>query len=330
MSALFESGSGVLTKSSTVPSTLELRHIPFVQVRNETLTQKKWEQGLILDQNDDHPGKSLLQDLYYNLETDWLYTAIIQMALKGPEPVWSKDEWSFVPVISDWQDFKPVKHNSTGSMSGSSSVNLTVSTPAIRARLQCSVLDWPKNLTYWLEDRQTNRAMNITGLDNYYWPVGYVHNGNVTTRLTAQAREPTCCANLTGDAAQQTLNNPTVIAYWTENWKMFNGSTGNFTIKWIRGPATFAEILVPGQSNLIFPEPPAIQALNCMPSFEGSEAEVTVDPASGVVQEYRILDDPHREDVAWSDAFQFRNISEVPRFSNSSDYRYFDIDVTTR
>ena len=60
---------------------------------------------------------------------------------------------------------------------------------------------------------------------------------------------------------------------------------------------------------LYFPEPPTIQALNCMPTFESSPAVVTVEPKTGVVKHYRILDDPLREDVAWSDHYllPFRN-----------------------
>ena len=90
---------------------------------------------------------------------------------------------------------------------------------------------------------------------------------------------------------------------------------------------------------LYFPEPPAIQALNCMPAFKPSRAEVKVESSTGVVQYYHILDTPLREDVAWPDAFQWRNFSDGGQHNRSymTDYEYigplrfiYDLNVTIR
>jgi hypothetical protein len=224
-----------------------------------------------------------------------MYTAIIQTAFKGPGPVWSQDDWSFVPIPSDLEDLTSAKHRSSSLRADGSLTNLTVQTPAIRARLDCSTVELPRNLSLWLTTQNDEFGHpNITGLDSYYTPVGYIRVGNLTTRLTAQADLVQCCANLTGNS----LYNPALIAYWTDKWREYGGgTTGNFTVKWIRGPASFVRAIWGSMDMLYFSEPPAIQAMNCMPIFESSRAEVTVEPKTGVVQQYRILDTPLREDV---------------------------------
>lgn len=84
----------------------------------------------------------------------------------------------------------------------------------------------------------------------------------------------------------------------------------NLIIKWIRGPAGFAYLSgYPEIHESIFSEAPVMQALKCMPEIEVSRAEVLVDLGSGVVQDYRILDVPIPDNVAWSDSLIYRNLS---------------------
>jgi hypothetical protein len=67
-------------------------------------------------------------------------------------------------------------------------------------------------------------------------------------------------------------------------------------------------------------------------TFESSRAVVTVEPKTGVVQQYRILDTPLREDIAWSDHFQWRTPSghnHSKTWHNTTIY-YYDMNVTTR
>lgn len=180
---------------------------------------------------------------------------------------------------------------------------------------------------------------NITGLNNCYTPREVIIEGNFTTRLTAQADSVQCCANLTGNAPY----NPSVIAYWTENWldglslrdgSLHHGTTANLIVKWMRGPTGFGRTVPFNVDVLYFPEPPAIQALNCMPTFESSRAEVTVELGTGEVQHHRILDTPVQEDVAWSDAFQWRDIPEDAPYTRWHPCIYgnfsYDSHVTTR
>jgi hypothetical protein len=318
-----------------IPPTLELRSVPFVQKRNISLSELDWKIGPYLWPKNNPELGDMLNDVFYNLKTNWMYTAIIQTALKGPQPVWSKDDWNFVPLLSTLEASVSVQENSSGPSDIRSPANLTVQTPAIRARIECSVIESTNNLSLWLTARKSKEPsstyLNITGLDNYYWLRETMFEGNLTTRVTAQGSYPQCCANLTEGSKQGSPYAPVVLGYWTENWRSVGGTNGNFTIKWIRGPASFAEVLgFEGVENMFFPEPPEIQALECMPSFETSEAEVTVDSTSGIVQDYRILKDPILENVAWSDATQWRNISAKPPFKNSSDSYSYIVDVTTR
>jgi hypothetical protein len=271
----------------------------------------------------------MVKDNLYTPDTNWMYTAVIQTALKGPEPVWSHDDWNLVPLPSGWEDPSSAKQTISTLAGDRSLANLTVQTPAIRARLEYSTLEWPKNLSLWLTSQNDEFGHTEFTL------VGYIQLGNLTTRLPAQGDVAECCANLTTGAQY----NPASMAYWTENCRgeYQGGTTGNFTVKWIRGPASFARSEWNDKNLLYFSEPPAIQAMNYMPIFESSRAEITVEPKTGVVQQYHILDTPFREDIAWSDTFQYRNLSEdapythVQHFTmdNSTAY-YYDVDTTTR
>jgi hypothetical protein len=322
MSALFDSGSGVIIHPSTIPRTLELRHVPFVQTNTEYLPKIDIDKGLFPESGFrfDRDIEELLKDAFYNSKADWMYTAIIQTALGGPEPAWSKDDWNFVPLNLAPED--------------SVSSNLTVHTPAIRARIDCSTIESTQNVSSWLKQRkgQPNYILNITGLDNYYSLGTSIFEGNLSTRVTAQGNYLLCCANKTEVEGQRESYAPSAVAYWTENWADLGIHARNFTIKWIRGPASFARILkIRGVDVMMFPEPPKIQALNCIPSFESSEAEVIVDPVSGAVHEYRILHTPLVDDVAWSDTFQYHQPTNTSGpDKDESKFRDYLIDVTTR
>jgi hypothetical protein len=335
MSALLDSGDGVLINLSEIPQTLELRSVPIV--RQRTFDTLSYDLQVTSDQSVEESGR-MVQDALYTSNTDWMYTAILQNAFRGPGPKWSQDDWSFVPVPSVLEDHAFAKDKKSTLEGNRFLTNLTVQTSAIRARLDCSTLQWPKDSTLWLDAQHgggyTGHIIlpSITGLDEFFTPVVAVDDGNFTTRLTAQADLVRCCANLTLNSRY----NPAVISYWTENWwdphSDGNGTNGNFTVKWIRGPASSVQPLQGAGDMLYFPEPPAIQALNCMPTFESSRAVVTVEPKTGVVQQYRILDTPLREDIAWSDYFQWRTPSGNNRsgtYLNTTTY-YYDMNVTTR
>ena len=340
MSALFNSGHGVSTTLSEIPLALELRSVPFVQEISVNRDQPTWLFNYTIDERG---FSSVLSDMVWdNLQTlpkDWMYTAIIHTALEGPKPVWSQDDWSFVPVYSDLEGFASVEDNNSARRSDRSEESFRVQTYAIRARLECSAVEWPRNSSLWLFPQNEGYGANITGLDNYFTLTPVVSHRNFTTWLSTQGEIPPCCANLTGNATY----NPGVAAYWTENWEEVSTSTGsryfsssgNFTVKWIRGTGKIERIITgrrrkPDVYKFVFPELPDIQVLNCMPMFESSRAEVTVEPNTGVVQHYRILDDPpQREDVAWSDTSQWRNPSEDAQYTNVNTHHDPKLEVNS-
>lgn len=328
MSALFVSGSGVTLRSLTIPQALKLRRVPYVT--KEPLMQQVFKNGILQCYYSHQPAEDVLEYTYFSAESDWLYTAMLEAALNGPEPKWSKDDWSFIPsqlTIDTLANQQGGSH-----ILGLESTNTTILTPAIRARLDCSAVDWPSNVSLWLRaedstDKSNRGKFNGTGLKTLYFPEPAVYDNITNTRLTAQPVFPQCCGNTTGDSGQGASYKPSVLAYWTENWSQ--EPTQNFTIKWIRGPASFVPYVKQTEPTLFYSEPPAIQALNCMPSIEASEAKVTVDTTSGAVQEYEIIRVPSSDDVAWSDSFQWRNDSTL-RFSNTSDTKAKITEVTTR
>ncbi|KAF2845609.1 hypothetical protein T440DRAFT_493304 [Plenodomus tracheiphilus IPT5] len=285
------SKSLVLSYASQFWMTLKLRRFPFV------------EEMTVGFDND-----SVLSQAILGLETDWMYTAIIQTALNGPQPAWSKDDWS----LSRWS-----KHPITQCLV--SPANVTIQTPAIRARIECTAIEQVKNVSFWFEHDRMFLMENGTKYDDFFWPKLFFSDGNLTTDFSTQGGYPSCCLSSTGDPEGKPSNASSALVYRTEkllkseaNWgprhTLANSLTNsNFTIKWLRGPAGL-------ERQLRFVNPPDAQALNCTPVIETSEARVSVDYARGLVQDYEILQPPLVENVAWSDPFNYRNISETPEW----------------
>lgn len=377
MSALFDPGTGVIMEQVDLVQNLELRRVPRVSKDEERL-RGYGEDGYKFDRRDNTARTSMLLRAYLQSGTNWLYTAMIQTTLNGPEPPWSSDGWSFVPIdLSEVQEHKALKERQSKAVN-QFAANLTVHTHGLRGRIECSVIEEAQDTSLWLTainesnitaiadawnhtlpDTATGMPRNYTangtlstqdpaiapfldiiGHDTYHVPKWTMFSGDLRTRLTAEGLNPKCCANVS-DTNQQF--NPGVIAYWTENWERTKPPpidpnpfeppgarpTGNFTIKWVRGPVGFARPSngsgIPFKGgNLYFTELPAIQALNCMPLIEAAKAEVSIDSRNGKVQTYRILDEPVPEDVAWSDSWTFRNASTIPPGEG------YEFNVTTR
>jgi hypothetical protein len=317
MSALFDLGTGNLASPWIVSPILELRQVPLIQIDNSAALGSEWtgREGMqgplsIFSHQD------LLTGDFFNLKADWMNPAVIQDAYNGPAPTWSKDDWNFVPVFLTLEDLLSIQDLRSQFQDAAVPANLTVQTPAIRITLDCSVIEAAKNTSNWFPQREPYD--NSTGLDVYYnFDATMFDDLNDTqiTRVTAQGTSPHCCGNVTDDTVHKKTYDPAVVAYWTENW-LSNGSNaepgGNFTIKWIRGPAGFVENPYSTiDSLLFFSEAPVMQALNCVPGFEASKAEVLVDLKSGVVHDYRILSKPVPDNVAWSDSWTYRNLSQI-------------------
>ena len=283
----------------------------------------------------------MLAESLIDLEGNWLYTALLQASLQGPEPAWSRDGWSFVPLNASnlTQDLSA---NGTAKLREDQAAkllrteNLTVKTSAIRGRVECSVIeDVQPDMWLATEGGKKNSTSfeNSTSFDRVYYPQITFKFDNSSSQITPMAAAPECCYNRSDPSiSAQSLDMITTLGYWTENRDSDNITTKDFTAKWIRGKAGFREVGDFAQNpRMVFKEPPALQVLHCIPVFETADAEVTVEPSTGAVQEFDILEDPTPDAVAWSDNFLLRRSNESTyQFHNATETRRFYLNITTR
>ncbi|KAH6629643.1 hypothetical protein C7974DRAFT_312087 [Boeremia exigua] len=311
--------------SKDLNQTLELRRDPFVRKVAMGYTKETIDRGPPISREWNTWIGPTLEETFTDLSTNWMYTAMIQSTMDGPDPRWSKEGWSFIPL-----DLGGLVETLTLTNSSLIAHNVTVQTPAIRARIECSAIEEVANSSLWY------KRFNESGVDAYYGsslpdamyiPRILIEHDSRYTRLIAQATQPSCCGNSTEPGATDE-EKMTVLAYWTENW--LNGTTtGDFTIKWLRGPTGFGSFQQRGLTHLYFSKPPSIQAVNCIPTIETASARAVVDQQTGNVRDFQILEHPVSADVAWSDAFQFRNVTEEPVWKNSTEGQILHHDVTT-
>lgn len=330
MSALFERQPHVHTQSFITNRSLELRQVPHLF---EVLYDFTSSEGYVT-------WRDVIQRTYENSTTNWLYTATIQLTLGGPEPAWSRQGWSFVPVsLPESKDYSPksserFRDNAEETQNGTwtSFVNITIPTFGVRARLECENVPGADSFgdnsdTSWLmewdftDDSVWNTTNNPKDLKSAYMPARYLFEN--TTHNTSLLSLPSlvyCCENGT----MQGENSNSAIGYWSTN----NGAEYphpdrawpiNFTSKWIYGGPTrtdyylnnsFADEILNDPQNkwapLMFSEVPRLQALNCKPVIETANTSIVVDYTTGQVHHFEILDQPKPAEEAWSDAFVLR------------------------
>lgn len=334
MSALFQQNSVSMPHIRSLERSLEVRRDPLVAT-----TSLQYGEGIedymFYDGNPAAEVATMMAESLIDLKDNWLYTALLQAALQGPEPPWSSDGWSFAPLDLSGLT-RDLSTSRTADLLGNDAAkliqtaNLTVKTSAVRGRVQCSVIDdfLP---AMWLATEGGWR--NLTASDRLYYPQITLEFENATSQITPMAATPECCYNQSDPSVStQSLNMITTLGYWTENRDSINVTTKDFTAKWVRGKAGFREVGNLAQNpRMVFKEPPAIQVLNCIPTFETADAEVTVDLSTGTVQKFDILGDPAPDAVAWSDNFQLRRSNESSyQFHNSTELRRFYHNITTR
>ena len=327
MSALFELNTGLIDSHVTLNRSLELRNTPHVRLQSETYPPNFHSSRRVF--GFDYVS-STLEELFTNLTTNWMYSAVIEATLDGSQPPWSKDGWSFVPIdLSNLENMKETYHNNdpktNAVFTNYSPVNVTMSTPAIRARLECSPTADVLNTTWWLEpnnytDSRTNKSKVVNNV-KYVW--GFtLPTVNYSTPLAPDAQTIQCCFNQTDPSRVKDWSMPLAVGYWTVNYGEGNsvtGDNGNFTVKWVFGEGGFPDYYSSSLPPIMFPSAPKLQSLNCMPIMETSEAEITVDKQTGRVQSYKILKDPAVDDSAWSDNFVFHTV-------NNPDDAAFKVD----
>jgi hypothetical protein len=269
----------------------------------------------------------LTEDIVHVSQADWLSTALDEVMLGSPPPIWTKDEWVFPPV-----EF----HSVNGSTLGvpyfgldvlSPSANITINTPAFRSRLECSSIQVPGS--GWLnraEDVFRNQTQDqITG---YVLPETLFDGEPYKTSVFSAPRRIACCTNDTDPS------DASVIAYWSSNSPLVdvrppgpfdknvltepNVWTTNFTIKWIVGHAR-ATAITGGEFNgeyylgspappgsevedtlLYFTEQPQLSAVECKPIVEQANANITVARYTGQVLDAKLLDRPKPANALWA------------------------------
>jgi hypothetical protein len=347
MSALFERQNSVLSHSIQALRFVEPRQIPHVTSDAYNAALSRGEEAGI----NGVPGR-ILKNLFTNAQSNWMYSATIQLTLDGAEPPWSKDRWSFLPVslapLPDSSNASQIQNlgASTAETSGLlTSTNFTFSTTATRARLECEAIPDIANTSTWLEEVQYQKFRNSTrdGLTptlTAYDPTHNMFGYNYTSLLTHPGRLA-CCLN-------QSLENqtqPLAIGYWSSTgdvqyWPNANKAWPmNVTVKWLRGLAMPwpSEINYLQKKNSTLPysrslfgftKVPSLQALNCRPVIESVAADVTIDYTSGVVQDFTLLGKPQPELQAWSDPFVTRNESQM--YPDKNRAMYMKVQVSTR
>ncbi|KAF2189585.1 hypothetical protein K469DRAFT_747636 [Zopfia rhizophila CBS 207.26] len=330
MSALFERQAANYLQSASVERNLEMRQIPHlsnnIPVYSGSITQ--------------HYGGSILQDLLVNLDTNWMYGAIVRLSLNGSSPPWSLDEWTFVPVnIYDIPKAHSVEEPETTLeepevAQAYSTANVSVSTSAIRSRLECTPIVELSNISSWVQ--LVDLPSNSIVLSRGYMLREVIFEGLPFNTSTLATPIPvTCCTNSTNNSTNEYLYDASTkakniaIGYWSPNSPYENPYAAttwpiNFTAKWIHGPAILglnrSEEDTPNIKKPVFLEVPSIQALNCQPVIETATAEVTVSQRTGQVHSSRILDTPQNAIQAWSDPFVIHNVSE-PSQLKYADFR---------
>ncbi|RYC64314.1 hypothetical protein CHU98_g1918 [Xylaria longipes] len=330
MSSLWSRQPGIVPVNMQLHKTLELRNVPI-------LSQGKWSntpRGL-------DRRSTALSSLFGNIKASWVYGAVVQLSLNGPEPTWSSRGWNFVPV-----DLAPVNlsdHNIQSVLNKSNSIDnlltkVTLETPAIRGRIDCSEYHFLDNTSFWLEDwtlpKNTELNPNISQgyeLGSYLFLNGSTADYPLTT-LFSSDRRLQCCQNTTNDTSGQSS-----IGYWSPNLKdqtsyypaISKVWPANFTVKWIRGNSVEATLSsddrdVPegARNRLIWTETPKMTALNCMPIIETTNTSVTVDATNGRVIDFKLLGPPQNDRFAWTDDFEAYKHPSPP----ANEY---DVNMTT-
>ncbi|KAI0409293.1 hypothetical protein F4802DRAFT_243535 [Xylaria palmicola] len=312
MSSLWSRQPGIVPMVMGIPKTLEIRTVPILSKGRLSNNPRGLDRRSVA-----------LSDLFGNLRASWVYGAVVQLSLNGPEPSWSSGGWSFVPIDLAPANASNVNIQSTLNVSESNEILLnkvTLETPAIRGRLECSEYHPLDNASLWLvdwrlpDDAELNpnvtRGYELKG----YLPLNHSTAGYPLTTLFSSDRRLQCCQNMTNDTAGQSS-----IGYWSANLKdsqsyypaLSKSWPANFTVKWIRGHAVEATLSYTDgtdlrddkKNRLIWTEPPQVTALNCMPIIETTDASVTVDATNGRVTDFKLLGQPQEDRFAWTDDF---------------------------
>ncbi|CAO2656417.1 Nn.00g052200.m01.CDS01 [Neocucurbitaria sp. VM-36] len=343
MAAIFERNAGTFSTSTVIDRTQVIRVEPLHYNHTKITSDREF-----------------FQDTMKTVTSDWLYSALDQLTLQAEQPAWSRDGWSFSPVdlnmLPDSPTHKPSrasnKHNNDSQLLASA-VNITLTTSALRGRLQCDII--PTEDSSWFTEnevdlfekenstgaRDLRERLNRTG---YILPQTVFNNTTYQTSIYSRKSTVVCCSNETDPAGRS------AVGYWSHTnpdqwwnndpdggfsaWTGFGPQTWppNFAIKWIAGTTVISNVTaysnnVPSYYKVLqFREIPDMSFLNCKPVVEKSDAKITVARSSGQVLEYELSGEPEAQEDAWSAHFDpvdgngKLNISQTANFTAKVSY----------
>jgi hypothetical protein len=325
MSALFERQSHTVTQPISFQRSLEMRQVPVItEVESELPTGQT-------------PAVMVLEQLYLNPSKNWLYGAGAQQSFHGSQLPWTFEGWNFLPVNLSSISGETVSQISTGDDTDDpilSAANVSMVTPAIRARLECTVIDEIANTTSWatLEDYSNKSHLfapgsfshvNSTGKVKLYSLSDYIFSGTDSyTTTISSPKSAGCCQNGSIDDPQRS-----VIGYWSP--VLTSRKHGEYPYDALSWPLSLVSKWVVGRPIILqdskeldfvfYKEIPRIQAARCKPIIETTEASIMVDMNSGEVHSSTIVGTPTAADEAWSSVFTRHNESETHIKGKSSD-----------
>ncbi|KAF2129747.1 hypothetical protein P153DRAFT_366257 [Dothidotthia symphoricarpi CBS 119687] len=312
MAAVFEKQAGIYTRPMTIDRALATRqdHLTYQHTNVST-------------------DANLLQHIMRTETADWLYSALDQLTLQAQSPAWSLDGWSFTPIVIESvpdtslrQGSRNQDYDEESSELFFSAANVSLTTSAIRARLECNRITptdsswYNMNETAILEAELSKSVRNMTGhlnVTGYVLPRTIFDKDTYQTTIFTTPSRVFCCANGTDDGANS------AVGYWSHTdpdqwwadrseWTGFGPKSwpGNFTIKWIVGPATTSNLTIYTNSEasyyklMQFTEIPALEILTCKPVIEQTDARVTIARSSSQVLDFELLGDPQRQHEIWN------------------------------
>ena len=350
MSALWQRVPVTDTKWHNLPTQLEVRSVPeLFEVRLDTMVDLsvKW-----------NVFAAIFTDAFHN----FLSEAVTELAYNGSSLPWTRDDWSFAPIDLSPLPLPSTTQDSTTNLTkvftvtnqasiDDKTINVTVHTIAVRARLDCDPLDlstntsWAKsydlhNGTYWdLTKSPTDLDTGWELSPQIIAGLASDHSVRVSSPVLPDQYRLACCANDT-DGVPGT----SAAGYWTpsfmappaaESPELFSASRqqgmpnyhvisecGNMTVKWIYGKPTTQEYVQKSKSfhpfgfHYLWTDRPQMAATDCAPRFEKANASVTVDLKTGAVKEYKILDTPQLDPAALSDLYSPHNVTNSSQLLN--------------
>jgi hypothetical protein len=335
IAAIFERGPGSTTSVAHATSTYAIRQAPLFYNYSKSGFNNLHDHGV---------QSPFLQDTMRIVTSDWLYSALDQISLDSEQPSWSRDGWSFTPV--DMDSLPPVSNLSRSSASSAetdnrallvSTANSTLTTSALRARLECGNVETRNPL--WFTKNEVDlfsfeNSTDATAVKDRLNRTGYILPSTIfenTTRQTSiysRASKVICCSNETD------ITGRSAVGYWsqmnTTQWWKNDPSLGSsswikfgpdiwpphFAVKWILGPTVTSNVTAytNGAAShykiMQFTDVPSMTFLDCKPVIEKAEAEIVVARTTGQVLSFNILNAPQPQIDPWSAHFNHLNESD--------------------